>query len=77
MEEISSISAIPSYLVNGKLDMKKLLTDFQQFWRENSDIWVNRYQYQEAAPHLIIQAFLQQIVNSGGRISREIASGKR
>ena len=67
----------PSYLTDGKVDMKKLLTDFQQFWRENSEIWVNRYQYQEAAPHLVMQAFLQRIVNSGGRISREIASGKR
>jgi len=67
----------PSYLRDGKVDMKKLLTDFQQFWRENSEIWVNRYQYREAAPHLVMQAFLQRIVNSGGRISREIASGKR
>ncbi len=67
----------PAYLTDGKLDMKKLLTDFQQFWRENSEIWVNRYQYQEAAPHLVMQAFLQRIVNSGGRISREFASGRR
>jgi len=67
----------PSYLIDGKLDMKPLLTDFQQFWRENSEIWVNRYQYQEAAPHLVMQAFLQRIVNSGGQISREIASGRK
>jgi hypothetical protein len=67
----------PSYITDGKLDMKHLLTDFQQFWRENSEIWVNRYQYQEAAPHLVMQAFLQRIVNSGGRISREIASGRK
>jgi hypothetical protein len=67
----------PSYITEGKLDMKHLLTDFQQFWRENSEIWVNRYQYQEAAPHLVMQAFLQRIVNSGGRISREIASGRK
>ncbi len=60
-----------TYIVEGKLDMKRLLSDFQQFWRENSDIWVERYQYKEAAPHLILQAFLQRIVNSGGRISRE------
>jgi hypothetical protein len=75
LEEVSSLA--PSYLANGKLDMKHLLTDFQQFWRENSEIWVNRYQYQEAAPHLVMQAFLQRIVNSGGRISREIASGRK
>jgi hypothetical protein len=77
-KELDEVSAPKlSYLANGKLDMKKLLTDFQQFWRENSEIWVNRYQYREAAPHLVMQAFLQRIVNSGGRISREIASGRR
>ncbi len=77
LDEISSSTAVPACLADGKLDMKRLLTDFQQFWRENSEIWVDRYQYREAAPHLIMQAFLQQTVNSGGRISREIASGRR
>ena len=77
-KELDEVSiAPPRYLANGKLDMKVLLTDFQQFWCENSEIWVNRYQYKEAAPHLIMQAFLQRIVNSGGRISREMASGRR
>ncbi|HIE01851.1 MAG TPA: ATP-binding protein [Thiotrichaceae bacterium] len=77
-KELDEVSiAPPRYLANGKLDMKVLLTDFQQFWCENSEIWVNRYQYKEAAPHLIMQAFLQRIVNSGGRISREMASGKK
>jgi hypothetical protein len=76
-KELDEVSVLkPSYLTNGKLDMKQLLSDFQQFWRENSEIWINRYQYREAAPHLVMQAFLQRIVNSGGQISREIASGK-
>ena len=65
----------PLYVVEGKLDMKRLMGDFQQFWRENSEIWVERYQYKEAAPHLILQAFLQRVVNHGGRIAREMASG--
>jgi len=65
----------PAYVLNGKLEMKRLLSDFQTFWRQNSEIWVERYQYQEAAPHLILQAFLQRLVNGGGRISRELASG--
>ena len=65
----------PAYLVEGKLDMKTLLSDFQQFWRENSDIWIEKYHYKEAAPHLIIQAFLQRVINAGGRVSREMASG--
>ncbi len=55
--------------------MKRLLGDFQQFWRQNSESWTKRYQYVEAAPHLTLQAFLQKIVNSGGIISREMASG--
>jgi hypothetical protein len=76
MEESNYLPDAPAYLVGGKLDMKQLLRKFQQFWRENSEIWVNRYQYLEAAPHLILQAFLQGVVNSGGRISREMASGK-
>jgi hypothetical protein len=75
MEEQEGLPQTPSYLKNGKLDMKRLLSDFQQFWRENSEIWVERYQYKEAAPHLILQAFLQRVVNSGGRIAREFATG--
>ncbi len=66
----------PAYLTEGKLDMKKLLTDFQNFWRENSEIWQERFQYKESAPHLILMAFLQRIINTGGRIDREMATGR-
>jgi hypothetical protein len=31
--------------------------------------------YREAAPHLVLMAFLQRIVNGGGQIIREMASG--
>jgi hypothetical protein len=40
---------MPKYYKNGSVDMNLLLQDFQQFWRENSDIWQERYQYREAA----------------------------
>jgi len=66
-----------TYMRAGKLDMKRLLSDFQQFWRENSESWIKRYQYVEAAPHLTLQAFLQRIVNSGGVVSREMAAGSK
>jgi len=66
---------IPRYLKNGKIDMDYLFQDFQQFWRENSAIWVDMYQYREAAPHLILQAFLQRVLNGGGDIIREPAAG--
>ena len=62
---------------NGNLKMNALLESFQQFWRENSEIWVERYQYKEAAPHLILQAFLQRVINGGGHIDREYATGTK
>ena len=66
---------IPRYIKGGELDMDALLRDFQSFWRENEAIWRKKYDYQEAAPQLIMQAFLQRIVNGGGRIEREMAAG--
>jgi hypothetical protein len=59
----------------GTLDMTGLLKEFQSFWRMNAEIWVNRYDYKEAAPHLILQAFLQRVVNGGAHIEREYALG--
>ena len=60
-----------------RLDMPKLLAAFQQFYRENSDIWLQGLPYKEAGPHLVLQAFLQRIVNGGGRIQREYALGRK
>jgi len=57
--------------------MNGLLKAFQEFWRENSEIWIEKYEYKEAAPHLVLQAFLQRVINGGGDILREYASGKR
>jgi hypothetical protein len=55
--------------------MDFLMRDFQQFWRENSEIWIERYDYKEAAPHLVLMAFLQRVVNGGGQIFRDMAAG--
>lgn len=38
-------------------------------------MWIERFQYKEAAPHLVLQAFLQRVINSGGYITRELATG--
>ena len=58
-----------------RLDMPKLLAAFQQFFREHSDAWIEGFSYREAGPQLLMQAFLQRIVNGGGRISREYGLG--
>ncbi|MBK5967954.1 MULTISPECIES: ATP-binding protein [Thiorhodovibrio] len=60
-----------------RLDMAKLLTAFQQFFREHGESWVERFEYREAGPQLLIQAFLQRILNGGGRLTREYALGRR
>ena len=65
---------IARYLKDNEIDMETLLRDFQIFWRENEAIWKKKYDYQEAAPQLILQAFLQRVVNGGGRIVREMAA---
>jgi len=59
------------------LDMPKLLAAFQQFFREHADIWSQGFDYKEAAPQLIMQAFLQRIINGGGRINREYGLGRK
>ena len=61
---------------NGRLDMDKLLASFQEFFREHSEHWMERFQYKEAGPQLLLQAFLQRIVNSGGRVEREYGLGR-
>jgi len=58
-----------------RLDMVKLLTAFQQFFREHSDAWLEGFNYRESGPQLLLQAFLQRIVNGGGRINREYGLG--
>jgi hypothetical protein len=60
---------------DGRLDMPKLLRAFQEFFREHSEHWIERFDYKEAGPQLLLQAFLQRIVNGGGRIEREYGLG--
>jgi len=59
------------------INVEKLLLDFQQFFRENADSWIGRFDYAEAGPQLLLQAFLQRIVNGGGYIDREYGLGLR
>jgi hypothetical protein len=62
---------------DGRLNTPKLLRAFQQFFRMNAESWDQRFDYREAGPQLLLQAFLQRIINGGGRIHREYALGRR
>ena len=74
-----TIAEEPAWYIrpDGRLDMPKLLAAFQGFFRENFEIWVEGYQYKEAGPQLLMQAFLQRILNGGGRVDREYGLGRR
>ena len=48
---------------DGSINMEKLLLDFQQFFRQNSDSWIGKFDYAEAGPQLLLQAYLQRIIN--------------
>lgn len=61
---------------DGSICMEKLLVDFQQFFRQNADAWIERFDYKESGPQLLLQAFLQRIVNGGGYIDREYGLGR-
>lgn len=58
-----------------ELDMKKIMSAFQEFYCENAEAWLDRFAFKESAQHLLLMAFLQRIVNSGGEIIREMAVG--
>jgi hypothetical protein len=73
-----AITAKPqSFLLpDGRLDFQKVLAGFADFWRENGEILTSEVSYHEAAPQLVLMAYLQRIVNGGGYIDREYGVGR-
>lgn len=61
---------------DGKLDIEKVLNEFYEFYRENSEMLPQKRLYPEATYHLAFMAWLQRIVNGGGYIRREYAAGR-
>ena len=75
----SSLDIQPRWYVDddGGLNMTKLLSAFRTFFGENAEHWLALLgDYREAAPQLILQAYLQRVVNGGGRIEREYGLGR-
>jgi hypothetical protein len=60
---------------DGTLDVMKLIDGFCEFWRRHGEVLLAGMPYHEAAPHLVFMAYLQRVVNHGGRIDREFAVG--
>ncbi len=59
------------YVKDGRLDLETLLGAFQEWFRENSEHWVERFGSYEAGPQLLLHSFLHRVVNGGGWIHRE------
>jgi hypothetical protein len=62
---------------DGSLDIPKLMADWQVFWRIDGHLAAEGFAYRESGPHLMMMAFLQRIVNGGGRVQREYGLGRR
>ncbi len=73
-----TIASEPAWYVmkDGSLDMPKLMADWQVFWRKDGHLAAEGFTYREAGPHLMLMAFLQRVINGGGRIEREYGLGR-
>ena len=74
-----SLDIQPTWYVDddGGLNMTKLLSAFRTFFGEHADHWLSQLgDYREAAPQIILQSYLQRVVNGGGRIEREYGLGR-
>jgi AAA-like domain len=60
---------------DGRMDLPKLLTAFQTYYRAHSESDRNFPHYSEAGAQLLVQTWLQRIVNGGGQIEREYGLG--
>jgi hypothetical protein len=77
-DEEASLAKSNRWIDGQKLDMTSLLKAFQQYWRENSEILEEPYGYTESLPLLVMNAFLQRVLNSDVKfLRREYALGKR
>jgi len=63
---------------DGSIHTHTLFTMFKSFWNDNEGIWGSNIEgYQETAPQLVTQAFLQRVANGHGSIHREYGVAKK
>jgi hypothetical protein len=64
-------------LPDGRFDLPRLLEEFVVFWREHGEVLIQQEGYHEAACQIILMAFLHRLINGGGYLDREYASGTK
>lgn len=74
---LSKISP-PAYLdERGRIKMKVMMDKWKSFFLENIESWSEISDFKEAGVHLLLFAFLQRVVNGGGKLHREYALGRK
>ena len=67
----------PDWLnADGSLNPDQLLSASLAFWRQHGEPLLRSAPYHEIAPHLVLMAFLQRVVNGEGALEREYAIGR-
>ncbi|NOY24280.1 MAG: ATP-binding protein, partial [Oligoflexia bacterium] len=68
----------PWRTADGRLDLEALLDAFRAWWRRHGDLLADQSDagWRQAAAHLAFMGFLQRVVNGGGTVTREYASGR-
>lgn len=61
---------------DGSLDLDRLVSGFQDFFRANGEHAWPISDYREAEVQLVLQAYLQRVINGGGIIEREYGLGR-
>jgi hypothetical protein len=73
---VAAATIAPGWLLpTGKLDFAVLMRRFVDFWREHGEALMRSVPYHEVSAQLSLMAFLQRLINGGGRIHREYALG--
>ena len=60
---------------DGQMNPHQFMANFFEFWRMHGESMMGTVRYHEAAPTLVLMAYLQRVVNGAGRIEREYAAG--
>lgn len=69
------ISPEPYIHMDGKLNFRKLIGGFQQFYRERGEGCKKSFPHEKVWSHLLFQAYLQAVLEDKGRTEREYEFG--
>jgi hypothetical protein len=62
-------------LPDGQIDVRRIFSEFADFWDANGEILAAEEGYHETAAQLIFMAYVQRVVNGGGYVDREYGAG--